>query len=71
MRHTPGYEAVVLDKDLQEVREHRGKFTVAVDGPTILGFVIGIIQERKNQYDVIDFTFGRITELYVDEVVRG
>ncbi len=48
-----------------------GNYTVAVDGPTILGFVIGIIQERKNQHDVIDFTFGRITELYVDEVVRG
>jgi len=71
MRHTPGYEAVVLDKDLQEVREHRGKFAVAVDGTTILGFVIGIIQERKNQPDVIDFTAGRITELYVDEAVSG
>ncbi len=71
MRHTPGYESGVLDKDLQEVREHRGKFAVAVDGTTILGFVIGIIQERKNQPDVIDFTAGRITELYVDEAVRG
>ncbi len=71
MRHTPGYEAVVLDKDLHDVREHRGKFTVAVDGPTVLGFVIGIIHERKNQPDVIDFTAGRITELYVDEAVRG
>jgi hypothetical protein len=71
LRHTPQHEAVILDKDVQDVREHRGKFIVAVDGTAIVGFVVGVIQERSDQPDVHDFTAGRITELFVDEAMRG
>jgi len=33
---------------LQDVREQHGKFIVAVDSQAIIGFVFGVVQERKN-----------------------
>lgn len=71
LRNLPGYGEELLTGTLDEIREKRGVFSVALDGDTIVGFVVGILQERKNRRDVIDSMGGRITELYVDAAYRG
>lgn len=71
LRRLPGCGDEMLARTLDEVREKRGVFSVARDGETIVGFVVGILQERKNRRDVIDSLGGRITDLYVDAAYRG
>jgi len=71
LRHLPGCGTQVLDATLKEVREQRGVFVVALDAGMIVGFVAGILQERKDRRDVIDSLGGRITELYIDVAFRG
>ena len=71
LRHLPGCGAQMLDATLKEVREQRGIFVVALDANMIVGFVAGILQERKDRLDVIDSLGGRVTELYVDAAFRG
>jgi len=71
LRRVPGYGEEALARTLDEVREKRGLFAVALDGETIVGFVVGILQEQKNRRDVIDSMGGRVTDLYVDSAYRG
>jgi len=71
LRRLPGCGAQFLDKTLKEVLEQRGVIYVALDADEIVGFVAGILQERKNRLDVIDSLGGRVTELYVDSAYRG
>jgi len=71
LRHLPGYGEEVLAKTLDEVQEKQGVFSVALDGNTVVAFVVGILQKRKNRRDVIDSLGGRITELYVDAAYRS
>jgi ribosomal protein S18 acetylase RimI-like enzyme len=61
----------MLNATRKEVREQRGIFVVALDASVIIGFVAGILQERKDRLDVIDSLGGRVTELYVDAAFRG
>ena len=71
LRHLPGCGAKMLDATLKEVREQQGIFVVALEANMIVGFVAGILQERKDRLDVIDSLGGRVTELYVDVAFRG
>lgn len=71
LRHLPGCGAQFLEETLKEVREQRGVFFVALGADDVVGFIVGILQERKNRLDVIDSLGGRITELYVDTAYRG
>ncbi len=71
LRHLPGCGAQFLDEMLEEVYEQRGVIYVALNTDGIVGFVAGILQERKNRLDVIDSLGGRVTELYVDSAYRG
>jgi ribosomal protein S18 acetylase RimI-like enzyme len=71
LRHVPGCGAKMLNATRKEVREQRGIFVVALDASVIIGFVAGILQERKDRLDVIDSLGGRVTELYVDAAFRG
>lgn len=71
LRRLPGCGAQFLDDTLREIHEQEGVFCVALVDDTIVGFVVGTIQEMKNRLDVIDSTVGRVTELYVDPAYRG
>lgn len=71
LRRMPGYGAEALARTRDELRKKQGLFAVALDGETIVGFVVGVLQERKNRRDVIDSMRGRVTDLSVDAAYRG
>jgi len=60
---------VILDK----VTKRNGKIYIAEVGTTIVGFVVGVINEQteEDKLETIPSTVGEILELYVDEKYRG
>jgi ribosomal protein S18 acetylase RimI-like enzyme len=73
IRRLPGYGQTYLAKTLQKVSDHDGKFLLAVDDKTVIGFVMGTIKSRHGNelLEETPYTYGEVVELYVAARYRG
>lgn len=72
VRRAPRYGRVFLNKALDKVAEHHGKFILVEADNKIVGFIAGIIKVREGD-DLLEgypSTYGEVIELYVEEKYR-
>src|SRR5438067_832030 len=67
------YGRIQLQEALQRVKDQDGVFYAALDGDTVAGFIVGVIQKHTiyGRPDVVVSKSGRVQDLYVEAGYRG
>lgn len=73
LRANQGYGEFAVQNILREIKTKKGKFFLAFDNKTVIGFVSGTIPKptKDSILQSSPAKFGRITELYVVKEYRG